>query len=599
MSNERITESLIRKHFEKYSAEITIEEQQSKNPRIDKLLGKASKTGKGKGYPDFIISFNDEVSLIAVVECKPDKRKHKSKDGKQYKDYAVDGALLYASYLADQFDVLAIGVSGSSQNLKISHCFHFSNRTSPKQVFGNKLLSPSNYVQGYLNDEQKFRQDYDKLLLFARELNKRLHLNKVSEGNRSLLISSILIALESRSFKKIYPYEDNDNLPKRIVEVVEDQLRNAGIDDDRLKLLSHRFSFIKTESALISNEGELFEIVKQVDTEINSFNRTHRYRDVLSKLYVEFLKHANAEKGLGIVLTPPHITELFADLAQVNHETVVYDNCAGTGGFLIASMKRMIESAEGNSEMEENIKKSQLYGVEIQSSIYPLAVSNMYINQDGKSNVLSGDCFDDGIIEEIKDKKPTVGLLNPPYKADKRKDPEELKFVLNNLNCLQQNGVCVAILPMQSALATQGRVKDLKEEIMKSHTLEAVLSMPDDLFFNSNVSVVTCVMIFTAHRPHLGSKQTYFGYYKNDGFLKRKSQGRDDYLDQWKDIKDKWLDCYMNRSAEPGFSINHHVGPNDEWCAESYMETDYTALTDDDFKKAIRKYVAYRFLNEL
>lgn len=507
--------------------------------------------------------------------------------------------MLYASHLSVKFDVLAIAISGDSNNLKISHFFHFKNDFSPKQVFGGKLLPPSDYVGGYLGDEQKFRQDYDALHIFAKELNERLHSNKVSETDRSLLISAILIALDKRSFRKSYLHEDSIALPKRLVDSVSDQLRGAGIDDGRLEVLTQKFSFITAEQALTSKEGELAEIIKQVDDEINSFIQTHKYRDVLSGLYVEFLKYANSDKGLGIVLTPPHITELFADLAQVNHETVVYDNCVGTGGFLIAAMKRMIESANGNSAIEKKIKKSQLYGVEIKSNIYPLAVSNMYINQDGKSNIFLEDCFDNNVINKITKKKPTIGLLNPPYKADKKKDKEELKFVLNNLNCLQQNGICIAILPMQSALAVRGKTGLYKEKIMESHTLEAVLSMPDELFFNSKVGVVTCIMIFTAHHRHPIKKRTYFGYYKNDGFLKRKAKGRADYLGKWDDIKNTWIDSYMNRTKKTGFSINVCVGPKDEWTVESYLETDYSCLKREEFETTLANYSTYLFQNKI
>ena len=90
-------------------------------------------------------------------------------------------------------------------------------------------------------------------------------------------------------------------------------------------------------------------IIEDVDSEINSFVQNHQYRDVLSGLYVEFLQYANSDKGLGIVLTPPHITSFFAKLAQVHKRSVVYDNCAGTGSFLIAAMKKMIEDAAGDS----------------------------------------------------------------------------------------------------------------------------------------------------------------------------------------------------------------------------------------------------------
>ena len=262
-------------------------------------------------------------------------------------------------------------------------------------------------------------------------------------------------------------------------------------------------------------------------------------------------------------------------------------------------MKRMIYDAKGSQQVEDRIKKCQLYGVELQSTIYALAVSNMYIHQDGKSNVLLGDCFDPKIIAQIKKKKPTVGFLNPPYKADKKNDIEELKFVLNNLECLTQGGICVAIVPMQCALAGKGVMGSLKEEIMQRHTLEAVLSMPDELFFNSDVGVVSCVMVFTAHRPHPANKEVFLGYFKDDGFTKRKVSGRADTYDRWEAVKERWLDLYTNRRAASGLSVRTQLKANDEWAAEAYMETDYSQLSDRAFKRTLFEYSAHLFQNHI
>ena len=599
MANESIIENFVRKHFINFSDDVIVEEQKSKNPRIDKLLKNASKSGTGKGYPDFIITFNEEPNLIAVVECKSDTRFHETNERRNYRDYAVDGTLLYASHLASQFDVLAIGVSGDENKQKVSHYFRFKQNSNFQQAFGDHLLPPQDYINSYLGNEVKFQQDYDALIQFTKELNERLHINKVSEKDRSILISSILIALEQKAFQRSYRLEGDSTLPKRLVDTATEQLRNSGLPTNRLSVLEQKFGFLLTETALTAKRGELNAIIQDVDSEVNSFVKTHRYRDVLSGLYVQFLQYANSDKGLGIVLTPTHITELFVELSGINHQTIVYDNCAGTGGFLITAMKRMIECAGGDIALEKNIKKNQLFGVELQSSIYPLAVSNMYINQDGKTNVYLGDCFDDQITKQIKQKKPTVGLLNPPYKADKRRDTEELDFVLNNLNCLQQHGVCIAILPMSSALATRGKIGELKKEIMLKHTLEAVLSMPDELFFNSKVGVVTCAMIFTAHRPHPNDKLTYFGYYKDDGFTKRKIKGRADYSGRWESIKKDWITGYMNRTEKPGFSVNVQVGPSNEWAAEAYMETDYSNMCRRSFINTIADYSTYLFRNRI
>jgi len=598
MTNERKTESIVRSHFERFKDLVEIEEQASDIPKISKLLKTASKKGGGKGKPEFLITFKSNSNLLIVIECKADISKHKSKSKDKFSDYAVDGALLYSSYLSKEFDILAIAVSGEDTiHLKISHFLQLKNEKKAAPIFGDKLLTAQNYLNGYLKSPEKFRQDYNALLDFAKHLNEELHSNKIPERDRALLLSCILIALENSAFRSSYnSYKTPQNLANALVQTVLDELENANIRGKKLEDLNIQFGFIKTDTSLSTKEDVLKGLIDEIDENINSFIKTHEYFDVLGQLYIEFLRYANSDKGLGIVLTPPHITELFSELAQVNKNTIAYDNCTGTGGFLISAMKKMIQDAKDDQETIKNIKASQLIGVEYQSHIFALAVSNMYIHQDGKTNITKGSCFDKDIIEAVKKMKPTVGLLNPPYKADKKNDTEELEFVFNNLECLVDGGTCVAIVPMQCALAQTGKVYELKKQLLQKHTLQAVLSMPDELFFNSDVNVVSCVMIFTAHKPHPKNKETYFGYYKDDGFVKRKIKGRINAYGKWDAIKEKWISYFMNGKNEAGFSVSKVVSAEDEWCAEAYMETDYSNLSKDNFINTIKEYV---FFSEL
>ncbi|HEC1787871.1 TPA: hypothetical protein R1739_000956 [Campylobacter lari] len=43
-----------------------------------------------------------------------------------------------------------------------------------------------------------------------------------------------------------------------------------------------------------------------------------------------------------------------------------------------------------------------------------------------------------------------------------------------------------------------------------------------------------------------------------------------------------------------GLSVLRKVTADDEWLAEAYMETDYSTLTQDDFEKTIRNFLAYK-----
>ena len=142
----------------------------------------------------------------------------------------------------------------------------------------------------------------------------------------------------------------------------------------------------------------------------------------------------------------------------------------------------------------------------------------------------------------------------------------------------------------------------VKERLMKKHTLVAVMSMPDDLFYP--VGVVPCIMVFKAHVPHNPNIETWFGYWKDDGHIKLKKEGRSDYYADhpdstrqcWAEIKTKWVDMFLNQKEIPGISVKHKVMANDEWCVEAYVDTDYSTLKQDDFIEELKKYSVFKIV---
>lgn len=600
--NERITENIVRNLLSKVGyykdKNLIIEEQKSDSPIIDKLLTNASKKGLAHGFPEFIIRSKVNTDFLIVIECKADIRKHKSNTNDKYSEYAVDGVLLYASYLAKQYDVLAIAISGQNEKeLKISHFLKLKDSHNFYNFLGKEILNFNNYYESYKKSDIKFNQDYSKLLSYAKYLNVLLHSKKIKEAQRSLLISGILIALQNKSFRSSFTlHKTASQLANQLLTTIVDEFTNAKLTSDNITNLKQAFSFIQTHTTL-TKDKEFFEfLISDIDGNINNFIKTYHFFDILGQFYIEFLRYANNDKGLGIVLTPPHITELFAELADVDKESIVYDNCCGTGGFLISSMKKMIGNAKGNEETINRIKIKQLIGVEYQDDIYALCISNMVIHNDGKTNISRGDCFE--LSGDIGRKHhPNIGLLNPPYKVE-TEDPEEFKFILNNLEILQTGGTCVAIVPLSCALALSGVKLEYKKQLLEKHTLEAVMSMPEELFHNSKTNVVTCTMVITANRPHPKGKKTWLGYWRKDGFVKTKNKGRIDLYQTWREIKNNWVKSFLNREVIKGLSLMQELKPDDEWCAENFIETDYSELTKESFKKIILDYISHCVFKE-
>lgn len=604
--NERKTERLVSQHLDSDPyKKVHVEEQKSDIPKINKLLKYASKKGGGRGCPEFIITFKEVPNFLIVIECKGDATKHKSKSFDRYADYAVDGVLLYSSFLSKEYDVLSIAVSGQTKSeLKVSHFLQLEGESTATEMdFGNKLLGYENYLKNYLESPQKYKQDYFNLIVYCRELNNKLHGYKILANQRGLLLSSILIALDNKAFKKSYnDIEEPQVLADRLVDTVVVEMKKT-LPQKKVENLNHQFSFIRSDATLSSQKNPktgqnvLAELIEDIGQNVNGYITSLKYFDVIGQLYVEFLSYANADSGLGIVLTPPHITQLFSDLAFVNKDSIVYDNCTGTAGFLISAMRAMVADAKSDDKQIKHIKEHQLVGVEYQSHIYALAATNMYIHKDGKSNIIHGDCFDPNIMTAVKDVHPTVGMLNPPYPTDKTNGINEFEFILNNLECLEHGGLCVAIIPIERVLSAKKNTIELKRRLLERHTLEAVMSMPDDLFYNTDNGVVTAIVVFRAHIPHPKHKETYFGYWKDDGFEKRKHKGRIDVYDKWESIKERWIDSYVNRKNIPGLCVTQKISATDEWCAEAYMETDYSQLNENDFISVMRDYSSFLVKN--
>ena len=594
--NERITEDIVRDALKankiKYP-KVIIEEQKSKNSRIRKLLQYASKNGLGMGNPEFIITFTEISNLIIVIECKADIKNHESTNRDRPKDYAVDGVIHYSEYLSKEFDVISIAVSGQTKReLKISHFLQIC-KTEATDFSINKLLPFENYITNYQQSDLKFNQDFGNLMIYSKTLNTKLHKLKIKESVRSLLISGILLALKNNAFMRSYDEcKKPEELSRNLVTAITTELKEGNIQEIKIKDLKREYTFIRHHETFLSDVNVLKNIIREIDQNLNQFIKTYQYYDVLGQFYIEFLRYANSDKGLGIVLTPPHITELFSMIANVNKDSIIFDNCCGTTGFLISAMKIMIDDANKDAKKIENIRKKQLVGIEYQNDIFALACSNMFIHGDGSSSIYKGDCFDQNITNEIKNKiKPNVGFLNPPYKIDKD-DIEEFEFILNNLETLSLNGTCVSIIPMSCVTATDGDLLELKKRLMKYHTLEAVFSMPNELFTNSDVCTVCVILVIKAHQPHPADKETFLGYWKDDGFHKAKKFGRYDYDNKWRSIRKKWLYEYRNRKNNK-YCLSKLLTPNEEWCVEAHMETDYSKLQPIDFENTVKDYVLF------
>lgn len=254
----------------------------------------------------------------------------------------------------------------------------------------------------------------------------------------------------------------------------------------------------------------------------------------------------------------------------------------------------------------------------------------MLIHGDGNSNIKFGNCF--ACKEFIKTADPDIILMNPPYNAkpigipDKYKinwgnskngkeDPTKgfvfihyLSDVIKEINDEREksgqprkNVKMAVLLPVAAAIGTSKIIQSEKIAMLENNTLEAVFTLPNEIFY-PGASASACCMVFTLGEPHVKAdatvNETFFGYYKEDGFKKKKNLGRVEQFDEegnsiWKGIEEKWLYLFRNHKSVDGLSATAKISGEDEWLCEAYMKTDYSLLCEEDFQQALNNYLAY------
>ncbi|MCL2742237.1 MAG: N-6 DNA methylase [Planctomycetaceae bacterium] len=616
MPGERLTEELVLSELGLKlgkNGHVTVLEQGSVESiaLLDALLKKAGgkpdfcelsdmqTTGTGKAKPEFLITFDNKPDTIIVIECKKSGRNHESEKRSKPKNFAVDGVLYYAKFLKENYNVIAVAVSGTKKDSwKVSTFDWRKGQPLPVELPRGKdvLYSPENYLRLVSGEAIQKKISIVEIQELALNMHDKLRVLKVPERMKPVFIAGILIALNDKDFARDYTGLNSFNtLLNQLLRAIDNVLDNSDLKRKKEDIKSH-FRMIGRNSEIkdipLGYDNSLLWYISELDRKVKPMmDYADNTADALGIFYHEFVKYSGGDgSGLGIVLTPQHLTEFMCELSGLDKNSTVVDICCGSGAFLVTAMSHMFKGA--NVKEIERIRQRSLYGVELDDDIFTLAVANMIVRGDGKSNIYFGNCFNPDIVEELKEKNINIGLINPPYSQE---DHCELEFVEQLLDILTVGGTGVAVVPMSCAIGT--KFKEVRERLFKRHTLKAVFSMPDEIFYSKNVNTNVCVMIWEAHKTHNPKQNTFFGNFKEDGFVKVKKLGRVDKFSRWESIKNMWLELYRELDIKEGFTAKKEVNWNDEWLCEAYMETDYSKLSQEDFSMTVRKNLSYLVLS--
>lgn len=607
---EKVTDSLVVNmlrvngyidgNFKSLKKDVYVWANRSDNKLIDGLLSKASKRKTEKqGYPEYII-YDQKYNIVIVIEDKRDPKFHRyDKIDERVADYAVNGALWYAAFLKDAFDVIAIGVSGSTiEEIQIDNYMWKKGAETFSNLNVRKIVKIDEYRDAVKKQDRNIRsiQELKTLTMKAKEINEFLRdYLGVIENKRLYVLGSILYALEDPAFKMAYSaFNNNADLSTFLYSTIERKIKNSGLQNvqiiqDELKPAIEGLARAEKEGAKLEYpNGTLLQLISDVDSTLYDYYKNSEL-DLISIFFNVFLSYSTSGgSDLGIVLTPSHITKLFVRIAEVSNKSKILDPCAGTGGFLTSAWKYISLNEKYSFTEKESFRKNNLFGVEKDPTIYTIVALNMFLNKDGRSHIYNNDCF--SIADELKSKECNVGFINPPYSDEVY---PEIRFVELMLDCLLPDSIGVAVVPVN---AVSSRTKKhtgidlIKERILKKNKLLASIQMPTQLFYPKGTE--TIVLVFQTGCEHSG--ETWFATY-DDGYRLIKQQKVPTPTSISDAKQDELLDAYFGRK-ETDFSFNKAVTATDQWVYTLHKDNNYS-FGIDELQSSVNDYVAYLMQN--
>ena len=258
-----------------------------------------------------------------------------------------------------------------------------------------------------------------------------------------------------------------------------------------------------------SNDGPMMAIFNRAETvlrdpttlrrlvrAIDGAEWQSRDRDWFGDAY-EGLLQKNAEetkRGAGQYFTPRPLVDAIVKLMRPRAGEVIQDPAAGTGGFMIAAHRQMIDAEEDPSAGDQT---PSFRGVENVADTFRLLCMNLYLHGIDSSRMFMGDTLSSlGTDRALQD--ANLILSNPPFGASggvptrtdlpitARSTTFQLPFVEHCARALVPGGRAAVIIP-DNVLFEGGRGRTLRQFLMRTCQLHTILRLPPGIFYAQGV----------------------------------------------------------------------------------------------------------------
>lgn len=310
----------------------------------------------------------------------------------------------------------------------------------------------------------------------------------------------------------------NENLNTELRKIF-DAIEDSAIGYDSEHDIKGLFDDVDTRSNRLGNSvaernQRLVDILEEIaNLDFGDFedNKIDLFGDAYEFLISNYA--SNAGKSGGEFFTPQSVSKLLAKIVMLgkdekNKINKIYDPACGSGSLLLQAKK----------QFTEHIIEDGFYGQEINMTTYNLARMNMFlhnINYD-KFSIERGNTLLDP--KHGNDKPFDAIVSNPPYSIkwigsddptlinDDRfapagilapKSKADFAFIMHSLSYLSSKGRA-AIVTFPGIFYRGGAEQKIRKYLVDGNFVEAVIQLPDNLFFGT--SIATCILVLAKNK---------------------------------------------------------------------------------------------------
>jgi len=254
--------------------------------------------------------------------------------------------------------------------------------------------------------------------------------------------------------------------------------------------------------------------------------------DILGRAY-EYLIRKFAEgqgQSAGEFYTPREVAILMAHVLEPEPGMEVYDPCCGSGGLLIKCHLRLLETHgelhNGRRRLPPHVAPLKLFGQEINPSTFAMARMNAVIHdmeaEIGLGNTMTSPAFTEG---DGRLRRFHLVTANPMWNQDypinvyEHDSYERFRFgippassadwgwIQHMYASLKEGGRMAVVLDTGAVSRGSGnrgsnRERDIRKQFVEHDLIEAVVLLPENLFYNTTASGI--ILVINTRKRHPG-----------------------------------------------------------------------------------------------